>query len=754
MASVAPLPPVGVGPDQVRPGQQLLPGYVVKLLKTIKIPFGTDRTMNGVDVDPTVALLAHIVDCMGALRDVNKVYRAKGSLASRSVGARAMFGFTAELGNLLLDAITFNPPVELKEAAGFYSAVAGSILNVFPEIAAQVTKSTGKMLIHHTALKASPMMAIDAVRMVTTAYPAGAWSPDSAGALPLHWITHNTSCDYELISYLISANPKAPWVADIDGYLPLHWSVNQDVPNVDVVAALLTANPSAASKACNKGSLPLHWCVNREAPLLGVVQALLQAHPDAVRTFCDEGWLPIHRCVDRSNVSLPVLRILVELYPQGLQCRNSDGQLPLHRALDHQYPNEGVIEYMLEQYPGSAQVQDDEGYLPLHMALDCAAPSPMIVRLILDSYPEAAFQKSKDGLLPLHCAISCVNPIIEIIESLLEIFPESPEHLALDIVPMDEYADPETWQGDWKEKRWTPLSRAIDRKLDAAIALFKASLSNSLVKGRLSKPLKVISTITPKRILPGGQPPINAEVREDGSGYGPSVDGEGVELPAELQETGPVNEKGMPILGLEREEEEERGGGKYGYGDGYGPTDRDKDRDRDRDRHRSKHSGRHSDRDSHRDRDRGREKKDRHRHRDRDSSRDPGSGRRHKHRSSRHRDKGGDTERSEQDTGRESEPGYPPAAVGGGGSGDAWVEASPAKGAAPSEDKAKSTPNTKYFVAGQHKYPKEAPPAIVRDAAIRAEMSSREGVRSRRGPEDGDGPRDGLGQPISGEEMV
>ena len=50
------------------PGQQLLPGYVVKLLlKTVKIPFGTDRTMNGVDVDPTVALLSHIVDCMGAL---------------------------------------------------------------------------------------------------------------------------------------------------------------------------------------------------------------------------------------------------------------------------------------------------------------------------------------------------------------------------------------------------------------------------------------------------------------------------------------------------------------------------------------------------------------------------------------------------------------------------------------------------------------------------------------------------------------
>ena len=70
--------------DVGRPGQQLLPGkaliifisskdliiifnigYVVKLLKTLKIPFGTDRTLNGVDVDPSIALVGHIIDCLG-----------------------------------------------------------------------------------------------------------------------------------------------------------------------------------------------------------------------------------------------------------------------------------------------------------------------------------------------------------------------------------------------------------------------------------------------------------------------------------------------------------------------------------------------------------------------------------------------------------------------------------------------------------------------------------------------------------------
>ena len=82
MATITPA--VNAGPDISRPGQQLLPTYAVKLLKNLKIPFGTDRTMNGVDVDPTIPLLSHIVDCLGALRDVKKVYRAKGSIASRS----------------------------------------------------------------------------------------------------------------------------------------------------------------------------------------------------------------------------------------------------------------------------------------------------------------------------------------------------------------------------------------------------------------------------------------------------------------------------------------------------------------------------------------------------------------------------------------------------------------------------------------------------------------------------------------------
>jgi ankyrin repeat protein len=490
MATIAPMQPTSGGIDLGRPGQQLLPGYVVKLLKTLKIPFGTDRGLTGIDVDPTVNLVGHIFECIGALREVNKVYRAKGSLASRSVGTRVLFGFTSELGNILLDAITFDPPVELKDAALYYAQVASNIMTVFPEIASQVTPSTGKVLLHQTALKTSSTMAIESLKMVLKAYPAAAWTTDRTGALPLHWITHNASCNSEMISLLITANPKGPWVSDMDGYLPLHWAVNQNMPNIDVVAALISANASAAAKPCNKGSLPIHWCVNRERPHIGVLKALAQVHPDGVRTFDKSGWLPLHQCVNRSDISFEAMNVLVDLYPQALQCPNANGQLPLHRAIDQSSPNVDAIRMMLNAFPGAVKVADDEGYLPLHLALDCSRPNPILAAVLLEQYPESAFHKSKDGLLPIHCIISSMHPVIEIIQQLLTIFPDSSEIMAVDLIPLDETADPETWQGEWIEKRWTPLSRAIDRGLDAIVVLFRDALNMA----RHSQPLERISS--------------------------------------------------------------------------------------------------------------------------------------------------------------------------------------------------------------------------------------------------------------------
>ncbi|RYY79282.1 hypothetical protein EON63_17275 [archaeon] len=41
----------------------------------------------------------------------------------RSVGTRVLYGYTSELGNILLDAITFDPPQELLDSVMYYTQV-------------------------------------------------------------------------------------------------------------------------------------------------------------------------------------------------------------------------------------------------------------------------------------------------------------------------------------------------------------------------------------------------------------------------------------------------------------------------------------------------------------------------------------------------------------------------------------------------------------------------------------------------------
>lgn len=67
--------------------------------------FGTSDDHDKVDYDPTVALVNHIIECVGALRDVNRVYVGKGSVAAKSIGTRALFGLTSELSSLMLGKI-------------------------------------------------------------------------------------------------------------------------------------------------------------------------------------------------------------------------------------------------------------------------------------------------------------------------------------------------------------------------------------------------------------------------------------------------------------------------------------------------------------------------------------------------------------------------------------------------------------------------------------------------------------------------
>lgn len=73
-----------------------------------------------------------------------QVYRSKGSLASRSVGTRVMFGFTAELGNVLLDAITFDPPNDLAESSLYYSQALFELLEELLVFITSISRSQVK----------------------------------------------------------------------------------------------------------------------------------------------------------------------------------------------------------------------------------------------------------------------------------------------------------------------------------------------------------------------------------------------------------------------------------------------------------------------------------------------------------------------------------------------------------------------------------------------------------------------------------
>lgn len=89
---------------------------------------------------------------------------------------------------------------------------------------------------------------------------------------------------------------------------------------------------------------------------------------------------------------------------------------------------------------------------------------------------------------------------------MLQVFPDSVESMAVDVIPVDENADPETWQGEWVEKRWTPLSRAIDRGLDSIVVLFREALHQSKAA---AQPSHAPSNVTAKSLQQQSRPPIH-----------------------------------------------------------------------------------------------------------------------------------------------------------------------------------------------------------------------------------------------------
>ena len=441
----------------------ILPVKTENLLRLLGIPFGVECGDNGeeLDVDPTLAFLGHIVSCVSSLRDIHRVYKSRSSKAV-GVGSLALFGLTMELGRILNHIMTHDSLVEDTNYNDSFLNIAKVILTNFPDMGTSQHKDTGKALIHHTVYSACPALARDLIMLNIQLFPDILKVKDKKGAVPLHWAVLNKKPNLEALDLLHEADATSAATMDCKGFLPLHWAVNKDSPDLNIVKKLLRAYPEAASTPSSDGNLPLHWAVNRENPSIDIVRELVGYHQRSARTQCNNGWLPIHRCVNRPNPSMDVVKFLIELYPQGLQCVTGTDQLPLHIAVDHSNPSMECIEFLLLSNPRAAEHQDEEGYLPLHLALDGDACSPLAARLLMNVFPEGASKPTKDGYLPLHCLMGCSHPDIALMKHLIQLYPQAVQQVAVDLVPVDDGADPFSWEGELKERRWTPNSRAME----------------------------------------------------------------------------------------------------------------------------------------------------------------------------------------------------------------------------------------------------------------------------------------------------
>ena len=117
-----------------------------------------------------------------------------------------------------------------------------------------------------------------------------------------------------------------------------------------------------------------------------------------------------------------------------------------------------------------------------------------------------------DGHLPLHCILNNDDPDLPTVGRLIELYPQGVQHVAVDLVPVLDGADPATWTGELKEKRWTPLSRAIEKGLRSVIPLLQSALPKAVddgpstaqqppIESRSKTPLSGMQAVRP---LPSG----------------------------------------------------------------------------------------------------------------------------------------------------------------------------------------------------------------------------------------------------------
>ena len=481
----------------------------IQLLDKLKIPHGLQPNplnLDDVDVDPSLSLINHIWDCMAALNDVNKRYRKKASKAS-VIGNLCTFGFNMEIGRIVNNLVTMDAFANDDTANDAILSTAVNVLKKFPNVARNQHKDSGRALIHHLAHNVSPHIAADMTNIHTNIFPKLTGLKDNNGAVALHWATVNKRADPRAIKALIDAFPPACATRDSEGLTPLHWAVMRDNPDHDVIKLLISSNPNVLDMPANDGSYPIHALLKKESPTSSIIETVIQANLNVMQKKDNEGMLPIHRYINRGNLTdMEIVWQLLDAYPKCTSRTDNKRRTALHIAVDHPDPSEECVKALLLQYSRATELPDLDGYLPLHYCLDGDRSSSAIAKILIQAYPTAVSKATNDGYLPLHCLLCNDDPNLEMLNKLIQYFPQGVQQVAVDLVPLDETTDPLTWTGPVKEKRWTPLSRAIERGLLEVINVLQAALPKTVVAGESADPAttKPLTALKPVRPLPSG----------------------------------------------------------------------------------------------------------------------------------------------------------------------------------------------------------------------------------------------------------
>jgi hypothetical protein len=178
-----------------------LPIKVQNLLTLLSIPFGGQFGVDK-DVDPTQGLLLFAIEVISALRDVVRLYKQRDSMCAKSVGSRLVAALTGEIGKFVIYSLTNDWGEEVELAKTFHT-IGKRILKLFPEMTTRKHKVSGKMLIHHTCLKAHSKLSMDYIDTLLEICPNSVSSADAHGALPLHWCLRNRHPDLDVMRLLI-----------------------------------------------------------------------------------------------------------------------------------------------------------------------------------------------------------------------------------------------------------------------------------------------------------------------------------------------------------------------------------------------------------------------------------------------------------------------------------------------------------------------------------------------------------------------